>query len=257
MRAGTVIYYKDELTDEFAEVRKDPVEVGADFVYIHKNVFWRAAAFVAYRLVMTPIAFLHGKIALRAKVVGAEKLKPYAKTGIFIYGNHTLQAGDAYIPNIVTFPKKTYVIVQSGNISAKGTKNFIMMNGALPIPTKLSGMRNFMNAIEKRILQGSAVMIYPEAHIWPYYTKIRPYKSVSFNYPVKFDAPVFCTTVTYQRRRRGDKPKITVYVDGPFFPTDGLGEKEKVKDLRDRVYAAMCERAKASDYEYVRYERKT
>ncbi|MBR1866998.1 MAG: hypothetical protein IJ800_00250 [Clostridia bacterium] len=255
-KAERTIYYSDEQNDEFAFDQKKDVEVGADFKYIRKNLIWNFLAFIAYRIIMTPIAFLYCKIKFRLKIENAEVLKPYRKKGVFIYGNHTLEAGDAFIPNLITFPQKTFVIVRSANISTKGTKNFIMMNGALPIPTKLAGMRNFMNALEKRILQGYAVMIYPEAHIWPYFTGIRNFKSVSMNYPVKFGAPSFTSTVTYVKPKRGNKPNIVVYVDGPFFPDEGLSDKEKCEDLKRKVFAKMSERAKLSNYEYIKYIKK-
>ena len=251
-----IIYYSDEQKDEFAFDQKKDVEVGPDFKYIRKSRLWNFLAFLAYRFIMTPIAFIYCKIKFKLKVKNAEVIKPYLKEGIFIYGNHTLEAGDAFIPNVVTFPKKTYVIVRSANISTKGTKNFIMMNGALPIPTKITGMRNFMNAIEKRLLQGSAIMVYPEAHIWPYYTGIRNFKGVSMTYPVKFSAPSFSTTVTFVKPKRGKKPNVVVYVDGPFFPDEGLTDKEKSENLRQKIYDKMRERSKLSNYDYIKYVKK-
>lgn len=36
-------------------------------------------------------------------------------------------------------------------------------------------MRSFLDAIRTRIEEGSFIMVYPEAHIWPYYTGIRDF----------------------------------------------------------------------------------
>jgi hypothetical protein len=55
----------------------------------------------------------------------------------------------------------------------------------LPLPDDMAATRNFTSAIEKRIDEGAAVFIYPEAHIWPYYTGIRPFGDASFSYPIK------------------------------------------------------------------------
>ena len=75
------------------------------------------------------------------------------------------------------------------------------------------------------------VTIYPEAHIWPYYTDIRNFKDASFRYPVKYDKPVFCFTNTYQKRR-GKHIRMVTYVEGPFFPDNTLSIKDRKKDLR-------------------------
>ena len=88
------------------------------------------------------------------------------------------------------------------------------------------------------------------------YKKIRPFKSVSFKYPIELDKPVFCITNTYQKRGK-DKVKITSYIDGPFFVNKDLETKqEQKKDLRDRVYNQMVERSKNSDFEFIKYEYK-
>ena len=114
-----------------------------------------------------------------------------------------------------------------------------------------------MHAMEKRLVQGHPVLIYPEAHIWPYYTAIRPFKSTSFRYPIKFQVPSFCYTTTYQRQGKKKKPKMVIYVDGPFYPNkDLLDIKEQQEDLRNQVYNCMVERSKNSNFQYIEYIKK-
>ena len=96
------------------------------------------------------------------------------------------------------------------------------------------------------------ISVYPEAHIWPYYSKIRNFVSTSFKYPVKFNKPVFSFTTTY-KERKGRRPKITVYIDGPFYPNKNLNTKKAQEELRNVVYDKMCERAKNTDVEYYKY----
>lgn len=109
-----------------------------------------------------------------------------------------------------------------------------------------------MEVIKTKIEQKASIIIYPEAHIWPYYTKIRDFKSVSFSYPVKLDVPSFCITNTYQKTNQ-NKLQIISYIDGPFFPNKSLNYKEAQKDLRDRIYKTMCERSKNSTEEVIKY----
>lgn len=85
-------------------------------------------------------------------------------------------------------------------------------------------------------------MIYPEAHIWPYYTDIRNFKPDSFMYPVENNKPVFCFTNVYKKRKFSKRPKVVTYVDGPFYPYDDLSKRENMEMLRDNVYNAMKKR---------------
>ena len=64
--------------------------------------------------------------------------------------------------------------------------------------------------------------------------------------------PVFAYTTVYKKRRLLKRPKKVVYIDGPFF-AEGGSVKERAHALRDKVYAAMCERAKLSDCAYCEY----
>ena len=62
-------------------------------------------------------------------------------------------------------------------------------------------------------------------------------------------------TTTFHKRRFSQKPREVVYVDGPFYPDLSVPAKESQEDLCRRVYDTMCERARLSTYEYVRYEK--
>ena len=248
-----IIYYEDEINDEFSGIVRNTIKIDSDYEYIKKNPIWNLTAFFAYRIIMTPFAFIYNKIKFRHKIVNKKVLKKVKDCGYFMYGNHTLMGGDAFIPNTINYPKKTYTVVHPDNLSKKGLKTFLEMNGAFPTPTTTSAMKNFIEAMEKRVTERSVIQIYPEAHIWPYYTKIRPFKTISFRYPVKFEEPTFCFTNTFHKKKFGKKPKVVTYIDGPFYPDKTLPLKEQEQELRDMVYNAMCERSKLSTYEYVKY----
>lgn len=129
------------------------------------------------------------------------------------------------------------------------------MLAALIIPEKISQMKDFMKAVEYRIKQGRGVVIYPEGHVWPYYTKIRPFPDSAFRFPIKNKVPAFCMTVTYYKRKNKLKPGIKIYVDGPFFPDVTLSAKEQEKDLNKKIYNKMVQRSKNSNYEYIEYKK--
>ena len=113
-------------------------------------------------------------------------------------------------------------------------------------------MDNFTDALNYHINKGHRVLIYPEAHIWPYYNDIRHFKSVSFKYPVDDNAPIFTATTTFKKRKGCRKPKPIIYIDGPFFPDETLPYRERVNDLAERAYEAMCYRAhNENNYAYI------
>ena len=256
MKKQEIYYYSDELNDEFSGSHITPRVIDEKYKYLHKNIFWNLAHFLVQNVLSVPIKVLYAKIKFRIKYIGKDKLKKYKKEGYFVYANHTQVFADTFLTSNVIYPKRNYLIVNPENVSMKFLGNFVQMFGAIPIPTGRDGMKNFLTAIKYHIQKGHSITIYPEAHIWPYYTKIRPFKSVSFKYPFELDKPVFCITNTYQKRGK-NKVKITSYIDGPFWINKELKTKQEQKqDLRDRVYNKMVERSKDSDYEFIKYEYK-
>ena len=207
-----IIYYEDELNDEFSKSSIEPRIIDENYKYVHKNPLWNLCSFVLQNILSVPIKILYAKIKFRIKYIGKEKIKPYRNEGYFIYGNHTQPFADTFIPSIPMYPKRNFLIVNPVNISLKGTGTLVEMLGAMPIPSNKSAMKNFLEAIKQKMNKGYAITIYPEAHIWPYYTKIRPFKDVSFKYPIQLKKPAFCITNTYQSYGKNNKKiKIVSY----------------------------------------------
>lgn len=251
-----VIYYTDELQDEFSTTQITPRKIDASYDYGTKSFKWKLFHIFWYSIVFRPICRFTFKFILGHKIVNRKILKPYKNKPFFMYGNHTNTACDPFIPSMLAYRNHVFVIVHPNNVSMPVLGRINPYLGAIPLPDDLSAAKNFMNAIKVRIEQKRIVMIYPEAHIWPYYTKIRPFVETSFRYPVQYNVPVFCFTNTYQKRRFSSKPRIVTYVDGPFFADGNLSSKEQKKDLRDKVYNTMTEKSKNNTVEVIKYIKK-
>lgn len=223
------------------------------YKYVHKNPFWKITSFIVYRCIVMPFAFIYAKSKFNFKVIGKKKLKLAKKTGYFIFVNHTQPVLDTFIPTIVNFPKAAYIVAHPDNVSIPFLGKINEMLGALPLPSDIKSMKNFLDAIE-HYSKKSVVAVYPEAHVWEYYTKIRQFPTTSFKYPAKLDKPSFAFTTTYQERK-GNNPKVTLYIDGPFYPDKELKIKEAQEKLRDEVYETMVERSKESNTEYIEYRK--
>lgn len=238
--------YQDELKDDFAGIKRNKYLIDEKYKYDKRGFFWKVSQFVVYRIIMKPFAYIYMKCRFHHKIVNKGLLKNVKSC--FTYGNHTLMAGDAFVPNVINIRKQVSVVVSSDNLSVPVVRPLIEMCGAVPVPETLSATKNFKEILKKRIAQGSFVMIYPEAHIWPYYTGIRNFASVSFKYPIELNCPTYAITNTFHKRKFSKKPKIITYIDGPFYADVNLPKKERQELLRNQVYGAMCERSKSNSY---------
>ena len=256
MKSKNVIYYSDELNDEFSTAKIIPRKIDENYKYKHSKL-WDCCSWIIQNVISMPIKVGYAKLKFKIKYVGKEKLKQCEGSGYFVYANHTQAFADTFIPSIAIFPKRNFLIVNPENISVKPFGWFVEMLGAIPVPGNKTAMKRFLETIDEKINKKYAITIYPEAHIWPYYTRIRPFKSVSFKYPVELDRPVFCITNTYQKRgKKGNRVQIVSYVDGPFWVDKNLSAKEQKEDLRNRVYECMRDRSENSNIEVIKYVKK-
>lgn len=252
-----IIYYNDELNDDFAGSNITPIEIDENYKYLHSNIFWKIGEFIVHRLLFTLPCYSYSKIKFDIKIENRDKIQAELKKGkgAFVYHNHTQVVLDPFLPSFLAFPHKGYIIANPDNISMPVLGKLNRMMGAIPVPGNIKATKNFMNAIEYYIQKGKMISIYPEAHVWPYYTGIRDFKEVSFKYPVKYDVPIFTCTTTYYKER--NKVKIKLFIDGPFYPNQGLNNKLATKELRDIAYNTMLSRAqKENKYAKIKYIRK-
>jgi 1-acyl-sn-glycerol-3-phosphate acyltransferase len=251
------IYYSSLENDDFAGTKIETAEIGEDFEYIRKGRLWRAASAALYYGVAVPVLMAYCRVFRGLKIVNRKALRSVGESGVFLYGNHT-QKADAFLGHMIAAPKRTYIIAHADAVSIKGIRNIVMMLGCLPIPSSKKMMGEFLEAAETRVREGGCIVIYPEAHIWPYYTGIRPYKATSFHYPARWNVPVIAMTTTYRKRkglfRLCKKPGMTVTLSEAMYPDMELPPKKRQQQLRDYVYDFMTRVAgEPGNVEYIRY----
>ncbi len=254
MKKKQIYYYTDEQNEEFYKTNFKTKKIDKNYKYVSNNIFYKIVTFILYRMIATTYAFIYIKIVRRISFKNKSILKAHKKSGYFIFSNHTNAMADAFSPSILNFPKQCYSITNADNVSIPIMGNMVKMLGALPLPDDFNASKNFMKALELKIKQKSAIIVYPEAHIWPYYVGIRPFKSTAFKYPIKFGVPTFSCTTTYQATK--NRFKTVIYVDGPFYAPDNLSLTEKADSLRNQVYNKMLKRSESSTYEKIKYIKK-
>ena len=229
MEDKKIIYYQDELNDEFSTAKIIPRKIDENYKYEH-GILWEMCSYFIQNVISMPIKVLYKNIKFKHKYIGKEKFKTCKKQGYFIYANHTQAFADTFLPSVGNYPKRNFLIVNPANVSMKDNGVLVEMLGAIPTPDTKAAMKKFLKVIEK---------------------------DVSFKYPVQLKVPAFSFTNTYQSYgKNNDKVKIVTYIDGPFYPNELLTMKEQQKDLRDRVYNCMVDRSKNSNIEYIKYIKK-
>ena len=258
-----VFYYESEEDDPIkTEEQEKKIEVGlpAGYEFIPRNIFVRMYSAILFR-----IFWIFGQWYERrywgVKVHGREKLKAARGLGYVIYANHTNPFHDVFGPAIAA-DRRIFTVISPVNLLIPGIGKYLPMIGGLPLGKTREEKRGFNDAVDARLRQKKALVIYPEAHVWPYYTGIRkfPARDKSFKYVVRNRVPMYTMTTTYHRRPRGDKkgalPRMEVWLDGPFWCEEGLSDDENRAKLACEAYESMQKMAKNNTYEYFEYKKK-
>ena len=244
-----IIYWSDELNDDFDEVGLERPPVPENYRYLRR---FHVLGWIFYYLIAKPwlglYCIFHG-----IKVKGKENLKKLKHTGYFIYSNHVAISDVFKFAAYAVPTKRVNIIGYSDTLSMKFVGALVKYLGYLPIPNDIENMKKLKEAVKVLTDKKEIVLIYPEAHIWPYYTKIRNFKDVSFTYPAEFNKPIL-PAVTIWRGKEGKKPKQTIIFGKPIYPNPELTPLENKKFLHEQCLLQMKEiSSKYPQVEYIKY----
>lgn len=256
-----VFYYSSTNDDPIKtkeQENKEKVGLPEGYQFIPKNPFVKLYSFLLFHGFKL-FARWYAKFYLHMDIKGREKLKKARGTGYVIYANHTNPFHDAFSPALVA-DRRIYTIISPVNLKLPGIGKYLPYIGGLPLGGTPEEKKAFNEAVDKLIKKKKCLVIYPEAHVWPYYTGIRefPAGDKSFKYAARNNVPVFTMTTTYHKsKKKGQaRPDMTVYVDGPFYPDKKLSEEENRAKLMKEAYDSLVKNSKKSSYEYFKYIKK-
>ena len=261
-KSERIFYYTSEEDDPIkTDEQEKEIKVGLPegYEFIPKNPFVRIYSAALFRGFWI-FGQWYEKGYWGLKIHGREKLKKARGKGYVIYANHTNPFHDVFGPAMVA-NRRIFTIISPVNLKIPGIGKFLPMIGGLPLGSTIDEKKAFNEAVDKRLKQKKCLVIYPEAHVWPYATKIRkfPAGDKSFKYATRNNLPIFTITTTYHKRKdkkHGDLPRMEAYLDGPFWPDPKLSEEENRAKLAKEAYDSMMKNSKHNTYEYFEYIKK-
>lgn len=240
--------------EDFVQSKNQSFKLDPNYKWLRLDPISKCKAKLIYGLAVV-FSSVYCRLFLHLRIKGAKRLRLAKNSGGFIFGNHTQPIGDVFNPALASLPKRIYTVVSPANLGIPVLGNVLPYLGALPVADTVSGMKKLNEAIDYRLKQKAFITIYPEAHVWEYCSFIRPFDETAFKFPARFDKPSFCMTATYQKRRFFKKPRLTLYIDGPYYCDKTLGQKEQARDLMNRIYRQMKNRSLETNCEYIKYEK--
>ena len=253
IKRNSTIYYSDPLNDDFNDLGIERKDVPDNYKYKRENPIYNFFAWIEYhilaKMILGTFCFFKG-----IKVKGRKNLKEVRKKGAILYHNHTTIIDAFQVQSYIDTYQRVNIVGFSDALNIPVAKYFVRGLGILPISSNPRKNKKLCDAIKFYLDKGQHILIYPEAHIWPYYTGIRPFLSTSFHYPAKYNVPIVPMCTTY-RKGLFNKPKETIYIGKAIYPKEELSIKENKEYLRDACYNYMVNISSSiNQYKYVNYE---
>ncbi|UQS81521.1 1-acyl-sn-glycerol-3-phosphate acyltransferase [Bombilactobacillus folatiphilus] len=254
MTRSKTIYYQS-YSDDVIVSKNQSAKLKRNHRWLHHNLVYRfLSQTFSYLVVILGFIYCYGWLHLKFKNLA--KLRHNNQKGGIVYCNHTQPLGDALLPFLVAFPKRPYIICDQANLGIPIIGKLLTFAGALVIPDGKTQFSKFNQAVKYHLQHNELIFIYPEAHVWPYFTKIRPFVEASFHYSATLKVPSFSLTTTYQKKRCYRRPQMISYLDGPFYVTRELKVKQNQRKLYHDIRQAMIGRSRASNFNYINYQQR-
>lgn len=237
MAKKKTFYYHEDQKDDFGGIGVNHKPLPDNYKYIHKNIFFRFFSFILYYFLAFPILYIVSKFYIGIKVYGKKNIKQLKrKQGFFFSCNHC-HYYDAFISHVfIGVPRRTYIVSNADPVRIPFIRFLVEMLGVLPLPNSKLNYRNYYKAMEVYVKKGSVISIYPEATIWPYYNKMRPFSKASFKYPAMLNQPIVIGAETFRKPKffKGIKPRMNLTISKVIYPDS----KKTVAENTEMFYQA-------------------
>ena len=189
-------------------------------------------------IVITPILWILNRVLFGFDVEGVDNLRKVSGGKVTI-SNH-VHPMDCTMNGLINFPERTYFPTLATNFKIPFIRHLIRVLYAIPITKKTAQIEKFFEQIKKALAEGKTIHMYPEAALWPYYEKIRPFKKGAFKMAAEAGCPIVPILYTFEEpdgifALYKKKKCIHAKVLEPVYPNLNLSKNEIAEDLQRRV----------------------
>lgn len=214
-------------------------EITEDYRFVNKNILFRLWSRLLRRIGIL-IVGPYIKYRYKLKIVGKKNIKKVRKQGCMVTINHVHNFDNLLVGTKLLHHRKCYFITLKDNINMPFVGFLLRSLGGLPIPTSTKAMPAFEKSVNELLQKKKAILICPEASLWPYYRGVRPFKRGAFRFAIKNDVPILPVVISFRRRLKKNKKYkyyFTVQVGQPLYADSSLKNKnERISELQKRTY---------------------
>lgn len=233
-------YHAHATPVDYSKMKK----VDGKYKYINENFFCKFAHYFVRGLMFVfrrPIA----RFGVGGKVEGRENIKGINNAVVVVNHVHPL---DCVLCMNALYNRHLYVTIGDFNNFDNALGGLLRAWGVLPLVSRMDAQKNFWRACSHLLKKRKTfVVVYPEASLWLYYEKVRPFMNGAFHMAVKNNVPVVPMFISFKKTGKFDKNGVEkrracVSILKPIYPDPVLSEKENINNLREASYQTMAQK---------------
>lgn len=244
------VRYYSSFDEDFEQTADQDCRIPQNYKWVYNSPADR----LAYKILI-PVFRLFSKLYLNGwhhvRVMNPEVLPQDGSTGI-LYLNHSQPVMDPFLPGVILKPPKFRSICSPSNLGIPVLGRLLPLLGAVPVASSLREMRQMKEALHQAVNRNEWIVIYPEKHVWPWCTFLRPFDDTSFQFCLDYDKPAWCG-VLCPKEQSGRRPVFEVWLAGPFHAESGLPRRKARRQLYEQVKAEMTKLEQHADCRKVEY----
>ena len=175
-------------------------EIPENFNYYHKNLLFKISRFI---ILIIPVLFYYLYLLLRYKIKFHNKkntLKIIKEKGAVLICNHILPS-DASSIIITFFPRLIYTPMLKSNMGFPIVSKIFRLAGCVPIPDRLSDMKNFDLNTKETLNQNYPILFMAEGSLELFCDHIRPFSKGPFKYAYEANKPIIPICITTKKNK--------------------------------------------------------
>lgn len=217
--------------------------IDEDYQYVPSGKIFGFFSHMIYYGVAVPVMYVLTKLIYDLKIEGKENIQSL-QTGAVSVSNHVLFL-DCAMVGLAMDDKKVYYTTLEDSFKIPVVRKLIKLLRAIPIPKEAKNKPHFMLALDNILKNKEIVHFYPEASLWPYYDKIRNFKTGAFRFAIRNDVPILPMVFSFRRpngirRIFKKKPDFTLTILEPIRSKEKKDDlREEINELKNDVFYAM------------------
>ncbi len=216
--------------------------VDEHYRFVNRSLPFRLGSNLLFYGIAVPVLSIASRLVFGLKIIGKKNLR-YIKGGAVTVTNH-VHLLDSPMVACTLFPRKPLFASLKSNFEIPVVRRLVRILGGVPIPESPKALGAFMEAMRAQLQRGRIVHFYPEASLWPWHDKLRPFKNGAFHLAVKSGVPIVPMVFTFRKpgwlvSKLRKKPLVTLTIGAPEYPAQSGSERSRVDGMREAVEGSM------------------